>query len=75
MALSAGMQRACAEQRGSCQHSMKKSPGPVCIRPCKHLGGPGKDGKEGARETREYMGGQELCGRETVRLSVSTIRK
>lgn len=53
----------------------EKNPGPVCIWPCKNLGGPGKDGKEGARETQEYMGGQELCGRETVRLSVSTIRK
>lgn len=54
---------------------MEKNPGPVCIRHCKNLGGPRKDGKEGASETQEYMGGQELCGRETVRLSVSTIRK
>lgn len=56
----------------------KKRPAPVCIRLCKHLGGPEKkkkDGKEGSTETREYTGGQELCGRETVRLSVSTIRK
>lgn len=45
---------------------------PVCISPCKHLGGPEKDGK---RETQKYMGGQELCGRETVKLSVSTVRK
>lgn len=47
----------------------------VCIRPYKHQGGPGEMGREGVRKTHEYMGGQELCGRGAVRLSVSTIRK
>lgn len=44
-------------------------------RSCAHLGGPEKDGKEAARARQEYTGGQELCGREIVGLSVSTIRK
>lgn len=40
-----------------------------------HLGGPEKDGKKAARARQEYTGGQELCGREIVGLSVSTIRE
>lgn len=42
---------------------------------CVHLGGPEKDGKEAARARQEDTGGRELCGREIVGLSVSTIRK
>lgn len=56
------------------QHGEKKCM--FCVHSaCVHLGGPEKDGKEAARVRQEYTGGQELCGREIVGLSVSTIRK
>lgn len=61
------------ERRESWQYIKKKTSG---IKPYRHLGGPGEViGGEGKRRTPECTGGQELCGRGNVWLSVSTIRK